>query len=110
MRQQSKRRFTVLQPHDSIRVYVVNLRSPLNIKTLTARKSRSDLQFALNRGINKTHKMISKICIVLLMQLAGVAFAAGKDCSNETCPSIPKHYEELECEGVKVEGECCASR
>jgi hypothetical protein len=47
--------------------------------------------------------------LLLLIALSG-AFAADKNCDNVKCPSKPKHYEELGCEAVKSEGECCASR
>jgi hypothetical protein len=55
--------------------------------------------------------MMVKICIALILQIAffGV-YAAEKVCDEKKCPSIPKHYEELGCEPVKNEGDCCASR
>lgn len=33
-----------------------------------------------------------------------------KNCDDVKCPTVPKHYEELGCEAVKDEGDCCASR
>lgn len=101
----------VLQSPDTIRVFN-SLRSPLNttFKNTSEKKRLNKRQLVFKRGINKTHKMISKICMVLLVQLVVAAFAADKKCDNVECASIPKHYEEMGCEAVKSEGECCASR
>lgn len=33
-----------------------------------------------------------------------------KSCDKTKCRSVPKHYEEMGCEAVKNEGDCCASR
>ena len=33
-----------------------------------------------------------------------------KKCDKVECPSIPKHYEELDCEPVKSDDECCPVR
>lgn len=61
--------------------------------------------------------MKSLICMALLMQLACIGVFAEDDlveeeksCDKAKCPSVPKHYEEMGCEAVKNEGDCCASR
>jgi hypothetical protein len=33
-----------------------------------------------------------------------------EECDPLECPQLPKHYEEMECEEVKVEGDCCIRR
>lgn len=45
---------------------------------------------------------------VLLLAICG-SFAE-LDCDDANCPSIPKHYEEMDCEPIKNEGECCVNR
>lgn len=73
----------------------------------------NDDQLTLKRGINQTHEMIRKICIVLLVQLAcGVLADKDKDkgCTDVACPTTPKHYEELGCEAVTSGDDCCPSR
>lgn len=32
------------------------------------------------------------------------------NCDTEKCPSIPKHYEELGCEAIKSDDDCCTRR
>jgi hypothetical protein len=45
--------------------------------------------------------------VFFLLLIVGGALAG---CDKAKCPSVPKHYEEMGCEAVKGEGECCASR
>lgn len=59
--------------------------------------------------------MKSRICIVLIIQLVFASALELKDenekkCDKVECPSIPKHYEELDCEPVKTEEDCCPTR
>lgn len=37
-------------------------------------------------------------------------FKLGSDCDVSKCDSIPKHYEEIGCKPVKIDGECCPKR
>lgn len=54
---------------------------------------------------------MNNLCIILFIQLAfGGAFAAVKNCDKVKCPSIPKHYEEMGCEAVKADDDCCPIR
>lgn len=46
----------------------------------------------------------------MLQILLSIAFAdSEKSCDKTKCPSYPKHYEEMGCEAIKSEGDCCAS-
>jgi hypothetical protein len=55
--------------------------------------------------------MMGKICIVFLLHIIFVVvLAKDKVCDPKKCPTTPKHYEELGCEAVKNEGDCCATR
>lgn len=43
-------------------------------------------------------------------ELNGLSFIRLGDCDVSKCEAIPKHYEELGCEPVKKDGECCPKR
>lgn len=57
--------------------------------------------------------MMKKMYMVLLVQLVlGGALELKEEakCDKVKCPSIPKHYEELGCEPVKTDDDCCPVR
>lgn len=57
--------------------------------------------------------MMRKIYIVVLLHLVfayALELKEEKKCDKVECPSIPKHYEELNCEPVKNEDDCCPLR
>lgn len=58
---------------------------------------------------------MDKIFTLALLTLFLISFVNSNKlkksiCDTEKCPSIPKHYEELGCEPVKADDDCCARR
>lgn len=76
-------------------------------------ESTASPQFFSSRGPSKlTPRMLSRHCTLILLIAASLSLSlvASQSCNTSDCPTIPKHYEELACKGIKKKGECCSSR
>lgn len=92
------------------------IQRPLNIQIIQnsetllfglASESRSSLHFITSPRRSKSlAKMLNNICLLVL----AVSVTSIDSCDPKSCPSVPKHYEELGCKPIKKSGECCATR
>lgn len=77
------------------------------IETVTD-KTKSTLSEAVTLTV--TSEIIDTTASTDKLEDDATTIVPSEKCDGIKCPSVPKHYEEMGCEAVKNEGDCCASR